>query len=141
MKKLMTLLIALAFIVGIPASIPSAVETYGMIKYCTGTADLSASTLTLSCPSTRSTRLAFVTIHADGATTETIEVTLDYKLTDTYDTLLKSESWTANTDFLWEPEGNIILRENDAIKVTVTNGNTSNNVYATIALEEITWNR
>ena len=141
MKKLMTLLIALAFIVGLPASIPSATDTYAMIKYCTGTADLSAASLTLTCPSTRSTRLAFVTVHADAATTETITVTLDYKLSTTSDTLLKTTDWSANTDFLWEPEGNIILRENDAITVTVTDGSGANNVYATIALEEITWNR
>lgn len=141
MKKLLTLLVALAFIVGIPASVPSAEDTYAMIKYCTDTADLSAASLTLTCSSTRSSRLGFVTVHADAATTETITVTLDYKLTANADTVLKTTSWSANTDFLWEPEGNIILRQGDAITVTVTNANTANNVYATIALEEITWDR
>ena len=143
MRKFLFLLLVAAFILSFPVPIPSATDTFGVVTYCTGEQDLSAASLTLNCtsPAGKNTRLAFVTVHASGATTETIDVTLDYKLTDNYDTLLKTKDWSANTDYLWEPEGNIILRVNDIIKLTVTNNNTSNTVYATIALEEVTWTR
>lgn len=102
----------------------------------TGSQDLSAAVLALTTSFARPWRLKEVNIHFSAAVTETVTVTRDEFTGANYDTVLKTEALTSATDFTWRPEGGVLLKRGDEIKVGCTNATATQTAYVTIIGQE-----
>lgn len=127
MKRIVAWVVVLAFLLmawGSPAVV---------FDKKTASQNLASGALSASYVFSDDGELLWVSVHASGATTETITVTLNSVDGANYDTLIKSASWVAETSYFWAPTY-LPLRKGDAIDVAVTNVNLTNTVYVTICV-------
>lgn len=101
----------------------------------TATADLTAAALSYSYTFSNDGRLAWIVIAASEAITETITVTLDNIKGSNYDTTLKTRSWSSEQYYFWAPDTDLWFEKGQIIKIAVTDGNSTGNVYVTIQVE------
>ncbi len=80
-------------------------------------------------------RLNYVTLHFDAATTETVTISVDANEGANYDTVLIEEDLNAETDFFWQPDGNLDFLSGNEVKVEVTDDNGANTAYLVISTE------
>ena len=99
--------------------------------------DLSAGALAWSVSPGAPRRVVAVLLHASTTITETVKVTIDSVAGANYDTLIRSVGLSAEQDFAWFPEGDVILAQDDILKVECTQANTTGVVYPTVIFERI----
>lgn len=103
-----------------------------------GTQDLSAGPLSMTTSFAQKHKVKAVILHAGAAITQTVKVTLDSKTGANYDTLLDSAALVANTDYVWIPDGELLLDSGDELLVTCTNaGAPAITVYAEVLTEAV----
>lgn len=73
--------------------------------------------LTVSTPSGDLRKLLYVTVKYTGAASTTITVKINSGAGAAYDILLSSVALSADTDFVYVPDGDILLASNDTIDV------------------------
>lgn len=79
-----------------------------------------------------------VILHASAAITQTVTVMVDSKTGATYDTVLDKQALVANTDYVWIPDGDLLLDSGDELLVTCTNtGTPAITVYAEVLAEAV----
>jgi hypothetical protein len=81
-------------------------------------------------------KLSWVTLKGSAALTDTVTVAIESGSGDSYNTVLVSEALVAQTSFYWGPDGGLILKDGDEIKITTTNATTTVSVSATIRGEK-----
>ena len=99
--------------------------------------DLSAAALNMVTSFTKQFRLDQVIVHASVAITETITITVDTKKGADYDTVLAEVALIAETDFVFRPQGESIFVKGDQIRVQITDGNSTGEVFVTIKTSEL----
>ena len=101
----------------------------------TFTKDLSAGALSDSYTCPHNLVLMQVLIHADAAISETITITHDaYHEGSNYDTVLRVSTLTAETDFVFRPEGDCFFEAGDILKIQCTNANGAGVVYGKLQM-------
>ncbi len=101
----------------------------------TFTTDLSSASVSETRGFNEDVTLAEVMVHASENITETIKVLFDSTNGSNYDTELDSTDLSAADDYVFRPTGRCIFKKGDAVKVTITNANTTGIVYGTILTE------
>lgn len=98
--------------------------------------DLSADPLSYTTSIGRRFKLEKITFHFSGASTETITITLDSAKGANYDVVLRAKSLSAETDYVYIPDGDAKFYKGDEIKVQCTNAGITT-VYVAIKTSEI----
>jgi hypothetical protein len=98
--------------------------------------DLTAGALTYTTSIGRRFTLERILFHASVAITESITITLDSGKGSDYDTVLRRKSLSAETDFIYIPDGENDYYAGDEIKVQCTNANTTGTLRAIIKVKE-----
>jgi len=101
-----------------------------------GSQDLSSAALSAVTAFARKWKLDRVTLHASGAISETIVISIDSARGAHYDTKIKTKTLVSNTDFVL-PGNDLVLQDGDEIKITCTNGGGANTAYYEITGEEV----
>lgn len=73
--------------------------------------------MTVSVPSGQLRRLLFVTVKYSGAASVTVTTTLNSGVGSAFDTLLDSEPLVTATDYLFVPDEEVLIADDDAIDV------------------------
>lgn len=81
-------------------------------------------------------KIAGVYIHASGAITETITIKLNSGQGANYDTIVASQSLSAETNYTFSPS-NLLLTATDELDITCTNANLTGTVYVLVKAEEL----
>ncbi len=74
--------------------------------------------LTLPVPAGELRQLLFATVKYSGAASTTITVWINSGAGAAYDVLLDSRTLSANTDYVYIPDGEILLADDDSLVVT-----------------------
>jgi len=82
-------------------------------------------------------RLEKIIFHATGALTETITITLDSGKGSTYDVVLRKKNLSAETDFVYVPDGENDYYAGDEIKVECTAAGDAETIYGIIKVKEV----
>jgi hypothetical protein len=81
-------------------------------------------------------KLCWVTLHSNVAITETITITHNSVTGSNYDTVLKTYSMAATSNYFWAPDSSpIYLKKGSSIDVAVTNAGGVGAVYLTLFFE------
>lgn len=99
--------------------------------------DLSSAVLSYTTNFAAKTRIKSIMLHASGNITETVAFTFDSKTGANYDTVLISESLSAEANVLYIPDSDLVLESGDEILVACTNDGGVNVVYATVLGESL----
>jgi len=95
--------------------------------------DLSVSDLDYTTNFGLTTKLQSVLLKFSGAVDQKVTITLKSGDGANYDTILRDDELTNMIDYFWQPDGDIIITENDELQVTCTNtGTPAITVYVTI---------
>ena len=101
-----------------------------------GSQDLSSAKLDISTSFGKKWRLLAVYIHFDAACSEDVTLKRDSGLGTNYDTIIKEETLSAATDFVFRPTGKEIYDKGDELNVQVSTGGSAI-AYLEIKGEEI----
>ncbi len=83
-------------------------------------------------------RLESVKLHSDAAITQNVTITFVSKTGAAYDTVLAKEPLSADTDFYFSPDNDLILEDGDEIRTQCSNdGSPVANVTASIIAEKL----
>lgn len=113
----------------------TAARTILPIARTTDTQNLSVAALSKTTALTTRFKLLSVLVHLDAATSPTITVTLDSKDGVNYDTILKKDTLSSNTDYVFMGGDEYKFQKEDQIKVDITS--VSATCYLTILTEEV----
>ncbi|RLF26645.1 MAG: hypothetical protein DRN05_06735 [Thermoplasmata archaeon] len=103
-----------------------------------GSQNLNSAALSLTTAFNKDWQFTEVRIHFSGAVTQTVTISVDDGSGSNYDTVLKTEDLSGETDFTWIPGEKVLLKEGDEIKVACTNsGSPAVIAYATIIGHEV----
>jgi hypothetical protein len=144
MKKYLAFLLLLVLLLVLPSKSYPVTTVSAMFTHCSTETDRSGGgteTTTLNCTAVRTSILAAILVHSDTSANDVVNVYVNPKFRANYETLLYTNTWSSETDFMWIPDGRLLLGPGDIIKVTVSDSGDFGIVYVTIALEEVTWDR
>lgn len=102
----------------------------------TGSQDLSSAKLEITTSFGKKWQLCGVYIHFDAACSEDVSIKRDSENGSDYDTVIKSETLSAATDFAFRPSNEEIFEAGDELNVQVSTGGTAN-AYLEIVGREI----
>ena len=91
--------------------------------------DLSGAPLSYTTNFAADTKISYITLHADGAITETVTISIDSAAGANYDTVIASASLTADTDYIWIPDSEFIISSGDEIIIQCTDNGGAQIVY------------
>lgn len=94
--------------------------------------DLSAAAHSVSYTFNYPVVITEILIHASANITETITVTHDSADGANYDTVLNTTSLSAEANYVFRPTGQAPILAGDAVKIAVTNANTTGTIYGTL---------
>jgi hypothetical protein len=83
------------------------------------------------------TRIKTIALKSSQAISETVTFTFNSKTNATYDTILKSETFIAESNMLYIPAGDLVLENGDEIDVSCTNVGLAGTVYVTLIGETL----
>ncbi len=106
-------------------------------KDITTSQDLSLGALSYTTSIGRAFKLERILVKFSQAVTETITITLDSKNGASYDVVLRERSLSAETSFVYEPQGEENYQAGDEIKIQCTNANLVGVCYSTIKTSEL----
>ncbi len=101
----------------------------------TATQDLSSGALSQTTSEAADFKLIGIQIHASTSITETVTISIDNAAGANYDTVIASKAFTAETDWFYQPDVELIIKSGNEITLACTNANTTGIVYATIMVE------
>lgn len=133
-------------ILSIILSLIFSTSAYASYSECTATSNLASAALDKTCDFQQKegdeygqfpaeVKLSQVLINASTAITEDITVTFDSANGANYDVVLDETSLSSNSEYVFRPSGDVVLRKGDKIRVQVTNGNTTGVVYLTVQVK------
>jgi len=99
--------------------------------------DLSAGALSYTTNFSAKTRIKQIFLHASVAISETVKVTFDSKTSANYDTVIASRDLTSAQDYVYIPDGDLVLENGDELVISCTNANTTGTVYVTVIGETL----
>lgn len=80
-------------------------------------------------------RVLDVFVHADAGITETVTLTFVSKTNSTYSTVLDSQALSNNTNYFYQPDGDLVLEAGDGLQIQCTNATATANIYVTVDSE------
>lgn len=93
--------------------------------------DLSAAALSATLDFEKACKLLAIYFHFDAAVTETITITFISADGTSHSTVVDTKSLSAETDYVYQPNGAVPLNEGDSIKVECTNATATATVGVT----------
>lgn len=82
-------------------------------------------------------RVVSVRIHFDGQVTETVTIKTDDGGGSNFDTVVKVESLTSASDFVFRPNNGIVLTKDDKLNIQVSKATATETAYLTVVAEEL----
>jgi len=99
--------------------------------------DLSSDELSYYTTYARKFKLEGIYMKFSVPVTETITITLDAAAGVAYDTILRSRTLSAESNFVYAPEGGRNFQAGDRIRIQCTNANGVGIVYVTVKAHEV----
>jgi len=99
--------------------------------------DLSEAALSYTTSYSKAFKLDMILIKFSVNVTEDITITLDSANGASYDVVLKTKGLSAESSFVYKPEGDANFAKGDQIKVQCTNANGTGIAYAVIKSREV----